>query len=138
MAFRRSLKRKRVDKLLRVVPTCIMTSRSSIAAGALGKSAGQALASRNQLEPSSHVAGRISTSRPGALAPRILGPFGVDSDLRRFGLRIIEQGGQRAKGKARIAVARKLAVLLHRLLLTGEVYEPLRNADQPTEEPSAA
>ena len=71
-------------------------------------------------------------------ATRILGPFGVDSDLRRFGLRIIEQGGQRAKGKARIAVARKLAVLQHRLLLTGEVYEPLRNADQPTEEPSAA
>ena len=71
-------------------------------------------------------------------ATRILGPFGVDSDLRRFGLRIIEQGGQRAKGKARIAVARKLAVLLHRLLLTGEVYEPIRNADQPTEEPSAA
>jgi len=71
-------------------------------------------------------------------ATRILGPFGVDSDLRRFGLRIIEQGGQRARAKARIAVARKLAVLLHRLLLTGEVYEPLRNSPEVAEEPSAA
>lgn len=71
-------------------------------------------------------------------ATRILGPFGADSDLRRFGLKIIERGGQRAKGKARIAVARKLAVLLHRLLLTGEVYEPLRNSDQSTEELGAA
>jgi hypothetical protein len=71
-------------------------------------------------------------------ATRILGPFGADSDLRRFGLRIIEQGGQRARGKARIAVARKLAVLLHRLLLTGEVYEPLRSTDQPIEEPIGA
>ena len=68
-------------------------------------------------------------------ATRILGPFGADSDLRRFGLRIIEQGGQRARGKARIAVARKLAILLHRLLLTGEVYEPLRNAEQPIDKP---
>ena len=65
-------------------------------------------------------------------ATRILGPFGADSDLRRFGLRIIEQGGQRARAKARIAVARKLAVLLHRLLLTGEVYEPLRNSAEAT------
>ena len=71
-------------------------------------------------------------------ATRILGPFGADSDLRRFGLKIMERGGQQAKGKARIAVARKLAVLLHRLLLTGEVYEPLRNSDQSTEEPNAA
>ena len=71
-------------------------------------------------------------------ATRILGPFGADSDLRRFGLKTIERGGQRAKGKARLAVARKLAVLLHQLLLTGEVYEPLRNSDQSMEEPSAA
>jgi len=71
-------------------------------------------------------------------ATRILGPFGEDSDLRRFGLRMIEQGGQKARGKARIAVARKLAVLLHRLLLTGEVYEPLRNSEESAEEPSAA
>lgn len=59
-------------------------------------------------------------------ATRILGPFGPDSDLRRFGLAIQRTGDKRSKAKARIAVARKLAVLLHRLLMTGEVYEPLR------------
>ena len=65
-------------------------------------------------------------------ASRILGCFGTDSDLRRFGLRIIDKGGKRAKSRARIAVARKLAVLLHSLLKTGEVYEPLRNSDAET------
>lgn len=65
-------------------------------------------------------------------ATRILGCFGGDSDLRRFGLKIAASGGKRAKARARIAVARKLSVLLHRLLVTGEVYEPLRNsADCP-------
>jgi transposase len=57
----------------------------------------------------------------------ILGPFGPDTDLRRWGLQL---AGQTSKGKKRaiVAVARKLAVLLHRLLTTGEVYQPLRNA----------
>jgi transposase len=58
----------------------------------------------------------------------ILGPFGPDSDLRRFGLRLIARGGAGAKPRAVVAVARKLAVLLHRLWITGEVYEPLRQA----------
>ena len=71
-------------------------------------------------------------------ATRMIGPFGHDCDLRRFGLRMIEHGGQKARGKARIAVARKLAVLMHRLLLTGEVYEPLRNSEPTAEEPCAA
>jgi transposase len=56
----------------------------------------------------------------------ILGPFGPDTDLRRFGLRLIARGGAGAKQRAVVAVARKLAVLLHRLWITGEVYEPLR------------
>ena len=47
-------------------------------------------------------------------ATRILGPHGTDSDLRRFGLRIAGKGGKRAKARARIAVARKLAVVMHR------------------------
>jgi len=53
-----------------------------------------------------------------------LGPFGEDSDLRRFGLSIAERGGKNAKKRAVVAVARKLAVLLHRLWVTGEVYQP--------------
>lgn len=57
----------------------------------------------------------------------ILGPFGPDSDLRRWGLALAEQGGKRGKKRAVVAVARKLSVLLLRLWVTGEVYEPLRN-----------
>ena len=45
----------------------------------------------------------------------ILGPFGPDSDLRRLGQRIAARGGTNAKKRAAVAVARKLAVLLHRL-----------------------
>jgi transposase len=57
----------------------------------------------------------------------ILGPFGQDSDLRRWGLKQAERGGKNAKKRAVVAVARKLAVLLHKLWVSGEVYEPLRN-----------
>jgi transposase len=60
-------------------------------------------------------------------AHHILGPFGADSDLRRWGLKLAERGGKNGKKRAVIAVARKLAVLLHRLWVSGEVYEPLRN-----------
>jgi len=53
----------------------------------------------------------------------ILGPFGPDSDLRRFGLKLAERGGKNGKKKAVVATARKLAVLLHRLMITGEDYD---------------
>lgn len=55
----------------------------------------------------------------------ILGPFGQDCDLRRWGLRLAERGGKNARKRAKVAVARKLAVLLHRLWVTGEVYQPI-------------
>jgi len=58
----------------------------------------------------------------------ILGPFGPDTDLRRHGIRLSERGGKNAKKRAVVAVARKLAVLLHSLWVSGEVYEPLRYA----------
>ena len=57
----------------------------------------------------------------------ILGPFGPDTDLRRWGLRMAERGGKTAKKRAVVAVARRLAVSLHRLWVTGEEYEPLRD-----------
>ena len=60
-------------------------------------------------------------------AQYILGPFGPDTDLRRYGLRLCERGGKNAKKRAAVVVARKLAVLLHRLWATGDVYEPLRH-----------
>ena len=56
----------------------------------------------------------------------ILGPFGPETDLRRYGLELARRGGKSAKKRAAVAVARKLAVLLHRLWVSGEVYEPLR------------
>lgn len=58
----------------------------------------------------------------------ILGPFAPDSDLRRHGEKIAGRGGKNAKKRAVVAVARKLAVLVHRLWITGESYEALRNA----------
>ena len=62
-------------------------------------------------------------------AQYILGPFGKDSDLRRFGLALAARGRKSAKKRALIAVARKLAVLLHRLWITGSEYDPLRHAE---------
>jgi len=56
----------------------------------------------------------------------ILGPFGTDCDLRRWGLKLAGTNNKRTRKRAITAVARKLAVLLHRLWSTGEVYEPLR------------
>jgi len=61
----------------------------------------------------------------------IIGPFGEDSDLRRWGLKLAEQSRARgAKQRAVVAVARKLAVLLHRILATGEAYDPLHQSKQ--------
>lgn len=57
-------------------------------------------------------------------AAYILGPFGEDSDLRRFGERIARGGSQRDRARARIAVARKLACTLHHLWRTGSVWNP--------------
>jgi len=57
-------------------------------------------------------------------ASYILGPFGGDSDLRRHSERIARSGSQRDKARARIAVARKLACLLHHLWRTGSVWDP--------------
>src|ERR1700746_2834747 len=58
----------------------------------------------------------------------MLGAFGPDSDLRRYGLRLCARGGKNAKKRAVVAVARKLAVWLHHLWVTGDVYEPLHQA----------
>jgi transposase len=57
-------------------------------------------------------------------AQYILGPFGPDCHLRRFGLHLAERGGKSAKKRAVVAVARKLAVLMHRLWRNGEIYDP--------------
>ena len=68
----------------------------------------------------------------------IMGPFGPDTNLRRYGLRLCERGGKNAKKRAAVAVARKLAVLLHHLWVSGEVYEPLRQGLSATMTQAAA
>ena len=57
-----------------------------------------------------------------------MGRYGEDSDLKRHGLKLAARGGKNAKKRAVVAVARKLAVILHHLWITAEVYDPLRNS----------
>jgi transposase len=86
-----------------------------------------------QSEPQMHISKEGDPYRRTLLvqgAQPILGPFGSDSDLRRWGLKLAERGGRNGKKRAIIATARKLAVLLHRLWVSGEVYEPLRNSSR--------
>jgi transposase len=68
----------------------------------------------------------------------ILGPFGEDSDLRRWGLQMAQRGGKNAKRRAKVAVARKLVVLMHRLWVSGEVYQPLGYNQQKPSQRTAA
>lgn len=63
-------------------------------------------------------------------AQYILGPFGPDTDLRRWGLKLAERGGKNAKKRAVVAVARKLAVLLLSLWKSQDVYRPLGADDE--------
>ncbi len=57
-------------------------------------------------------------------AQYILEPFGPDSELRRHGLSIAVRGGKNGKRRAAVAMARKLSVLLHRLWVSEQDYEP--------------
>jgi len=59
----------------------------------------------------------------------ILNRRGPDTDLKRWGLILANKGRKNAKKRAVVAVARKLAILLHHLWVSGEVYEPLRNSN---------
>jgi len=86
-----------------------------------------------------HQQGRrsVSAHAAGAGCAPHSGAVWADSDLRRWGLKLAERGGKSGKKRAVIATARKLAVLLHRLWVSGEVYEPLRNSSR-TVMPAAA
>jgi transposase len=64
-------------------------------------------------------------------AHHILGRFGPDTDLQRWGNRLSERGGKNARKRAVVAVARKLAVLLHTLWSTGEQYVPVGYGKRP-------
>ena len=58
----------------------------------------------------------------------ILSRRGEDSALRRWGLELCARGGKNAKKRAVVAVALKLAVILHSMWKTGEVYDPFRDS----------
>ena len=68
----------------------------------------------------------------------ILRPFSSDSDLRRHGQKIASHGAKNSKKRATVATARKLSVLLHRLWVTGEVYDPLHSTHRRQEREEAA
>lgn len=65
-----------------------------------------------------------------ASAQRILGPFGKESDLRTWGLKLCQRGGKNAKKRAVVAVARKLAVILLSLWKSQDIYVPVREDHQ--------
>lgn len=88
-----------------------------------------------QLDESGDLSPQLGITKSGdalgrrllvSAAQYILGPFGPECDLRRFGEAIAARGGKNAKKRAVVAVARKLAVLLHRLWVTGADYDPDR------------
>lgn len=62
-------------------------------------------------------------------AQRMLGVFGVDCELRRWGLERASRGGGNAKKRAVIGVARKLAVIMHRMWISGEKYQPFHKQE---------
>jgi len=107
-------------------PTCFKDSRAAGAYFGLAPKSRQSGGSTPQLRISKCGDADVRRLLVSA-ATYILGPFGPDCDLRRYGKRLAKPGSQAAKAKARIAVARKLANLLLHLWITGEVYEPLRN-----------
>jgi len=59
----------------------------------------------------------------------IMGPFCKDCELRRHGIKIAERGGKNAKKRAKVAVARKLAVLMLAILRTKSAYRPLTDVE---------
>jgi transposase len=64
-------------------------------------------------------------------AQYILGPFGPDTALRRWGLALQQRGGRFPKQRAVVAVARKLAGLLHSLWVHASVYDPHGRVGRP-------
>src|SRR5882762_6115671 len=101
---------------------CSTIRRASTGVAMWAPTSGSSRASTPQL--------RISKAGDGlgrrllvSAAQYILGPFGPPCDLRRYGTALAARGGKNAKKRAVVAVARKLAVLLHRLWIDGATYD---------------
>jgi transposase len=63
-------------------------------------------------------------------AQYILGRFGPDTALRRWGLKLAQSGGKRGKKRAIVAVARKLAVILHSMWRSGQRFQDFPQPDR--------
>ena len=93
-------------------------------------------AGRIQLEQRVRTTAKVLQEVFGAmLRSRIaleIGTHSPWSGLRSqtLGLKLAERGGRNGKKRAIIATARKLAVLLHHLWVSGEAYEPLHNSQR--------
>ncbi len=94
------------------------------------KQAGSVEPNTHEQPEQQHTASSSNDKNGAGSAHYILGPFGEDSDLCRWGQKLSARGGKNAKERTVAAVARKLAVQLHRLWMSGEVYEPLRNSQK--------
>lgn len=70
-------------------------------------------------------------------ASYILGPFGKDCALRAWGQKYVAEKGDRSKKKARVAVARKLAVHLLSIWKNQQVWKPFPSQPAEAEVPSA-
>jgi transposase len=57
-------------------------------------------------------------------AHHVLSQRSKDCELKRWGLKLAERGGKAAKKRAVVAVARRLAVQMHRLWMSDEPYDP--------------
>ncbi len=80
--------------------------------------------------PEEHHQGwqRLSPKSADRVCDHMLRPHGRDSALRQWGLHLAARGGKQVKSRAVVAVARKLAVLLHGIWTTQEPYMPFRTA----------
>lgn len=140
---------EQIEKLVAKYPE-IGTLRSVPGVGALVAAAYVLTLDRHDRVPSSRSAGAFLGLRPGQSqsgesdpqrritrtgntylrcllvqsAQYILGRFGPDSALRRWGLKMAASGGKRGKKRAIVAVARKLAVVLHSMWRNGRRFEP--------------
>jgi len=63
-------------------------------------------------------------------AYRILGPFGCDSSLRRWAQELASRGGPAGRERAVTALARNLAVVLHRLWVLEDLRQSFGEASQ--------
>ena len=108
---------------------CRETSEAFAADGSGGGLPSQAAGLGGIVAGAGHHEGgeRDAAAAAGAVSQRILGPFGLDSDLQRWGWGLAARGKKRAKRRSVVALARELAVVLHAIWLKNEEWKPFRD-----------